>query len=150
VPSHPDDAEFIAELLRRFGKGPPENQGEAEVVAACRRYGWTAVLDDEQGRGAATEDRVAHVYVATLLAAAAAHGKLTPTQAWKLHVAFQRRGRFSPLKPDPAYKAAFVDFAAKLRRLRELRGEPDWPLLLAEPGLDNLLLELLREFRRVP
>lgn len=150
VKPHPNDAQLVAELLRRFGKGPPENQGEAEVVAACKRYGWTAVLDDEQGRRAADDEGVPHVYVATLLAVAAAHGKLTPTAAWKVHAKMQQRGRFSPLKPDAPYKAVFVDFVDKLRTLHRLRDKPEWPLLLAEGALDDLLLDLVSDFNRTP
>lgn len=149
VPPDADDTALIADMLRRFGKGPPENQGEAEVVAACKRHGWTAVLDDEQGRAEARRQSVISVYTATLVACAAAHGLLSPTQAWKLHKAMETadENRFSPLKPDDAYKSVFVDFTNKVRTLWQRRGKPAWPLLLAEPGLDDLLLELLDIFR---
>src|ERR1700683_4104806 len=72
APSHSDDVALVADLLNRFGKGPPENLGEAEVVAASSRYGWTAVLDDEAGRGAGDDHGVPHVYTCALIAMAVA------------------------------------------------------------------------------
>lgn len=148
VPSHPDDAELVARLVRRFG-GPPKHQGEAEVIAASKRYGWVAVLDDDDARIAAKEEGVVSVYTVTVLAAAAAEGKLTPSQAWKAHVAIEKsRGRYSPLKPDEAYKDVFYKFVDLLRQLRKKRGEPPWPHVLASGGLDDLLLRLLDDFQR--
>ncbi|MGI8624550.1 MAG: hypothetical protein ACR2NB_13960 [Solirubrobacteraceae bacterium] len=149
VPSHPDDNALVTKLVLRFGKAKPENQGEAEVIAACMRYGWTAVLDDEDARAAAFDEGVPSVYTVTLLAAAAAQGLITPTQGWKMHRAIETtdENRFSPLKPDHAYKEVFVDFANKLRKLWLHRGQPDWPLLLAAPELDDMLLILLADFR---
>jgi len=148
VPSHIDDAALVARLVRQFGPGPPENQGEAEVIAACKRHGWTAVLEDEDGRSAARDEGVTRVYVATLLAAAAAQGKLTPTQAWKGHVAIEKkRGRFSPLKPDDGYKPLFFSYARLVRKLHLRRGKPSLAKLLAISGLDDLLLRRIEEFK---
>lgn len=148
VPSHPDDAQLVSDLLKRFGKAYPENLGEAETVAASKRYGWTAVLDDEEGRRAAADHGVPSVYTATLLAVAVAYDKLTPTQAWRLHVQIESTPpRFSPLKPDSDNKPVFVDFCGKLRQLLKQAGEPAWPQFLATPMLDDLLLELIRRAR---
>lgn len=148
VPSHPDDAELVAKLLNRFGKSYPENLGEAETIAASKRHGWTAVLDDEEGRLAAGDHGVPSVYTATLLAAAAAEGKVTPTQAWQMHVQIENnRGRYSCLKPDADNKPVFVDFCSKLRQLHKNAGQPAWPQFLAEPQLDALLLWLIEQAR---
>jgi hypothetical protein len=150
VPSHTDDTRLVANLLKRFGKGPPENLGEAEVVAASARYGWTAVLDDEAGRGAADDNGVPHVYTCALIAAAVAYDKLTPTKGWKLHVRIETNGgRFSPLKPDDLNKPTFVNLCNVLRRVRLERCAPDWTELLAmaSPSIDDLLLDLIKRPR---
>jgi len=151
VPSHPDDTELISELLKRFGKGPPENLGEAQVVASCLRYRWTAVLDDHEGRDAASDNNVPRVYTVTLLAMAAAQGMLNPSKAWKMHKFIEKnRGNFSPLKPDADNKPVFAEFVGRLRKLYLKRDKPDWPMLLSAPGLDDLLLRMLHERKYKP
>ena len=46
----PDDLTLIADLHRTWRSAPPDNAGEAELVALSRRYGWIALLEDGQGR----------------------------------------------------------------------------------------------------
>lgn len=101
VPSHPDDTQLVADLLKRFGKG--------------------------------------HLRIRVR--------PKSSQRAWKLHEAIERDGRFSPLKPDEAYRSVFVEFCGLLRALHRRRGRPQWPLLLAANGLDDLLVKLLRDFK---
>lgn len=148
VPSHPDDTQLVADLLKRFGKAYPENLGEAETIVASKRYGWTAVLDDEEGRLAAKDHGVPSVYTVTLLAVAVAYDMLTPTQAWKMHVQIEKnRGNFSALKPDKDNAPVFHKFCQTLRRLLIKAGKPEWPRFLSVPGLDDLLLQFIHEAR---
>ena len=148
VPSHPDDTQLVADLLKRFGKAYPENLGEAETVAASKRYGWTAVLDDEEGRGAADDHGVPHVYTVTLLAVAVGLRQAHADQG----LAAPRSNRTEPravltAKARQANKAIFVDFCNKLLQLLKNAGEPPWPVFLATPNLDALLLELIQRAR---
>ena len=147
VPSHPDDAELVSSLLKRLGKKPPKNLGEAEVIAACRRFGWTAVLEDGDARIVAADAKVRHVYVATVLAAASAYKAIKPSQAWKLFVRMEKERRSSVLKPDESNQPVFIEFYGYLCRLREARNNPPFPIFLAEPGLDDVLLELIHQNR---
>jgi hypothetical protein len=43
------DAPFVARMHRRFGSVPPRNDGEAQLLAVCKRTGYVAVTEDQQG-----------------------------------------------------------------------------------------------------
>jgi len=149
APPHPDDSALTTQLHRRWGGGDPnKDRGEIEVVASARRYGWTAVMEDEAGRQAARSQGVPSVYIVTLLAAAAAHGLITPTKAWQLHRAVEAsRGRFSVLPPDAVNKPVFVEIVQDFQKVYTHRGRPPWPHLLATGLFDDVLLARLKASR---
>jgi predicted nucleic acid-binding protein len=62
-----EDIALVASLRRRWGSQDDQDRGEAEVVALCARYGWTAVMDDEVGRKAAKERGAPCVYMLTMV-----------------------------------------------------------------------------------
>jgi predicted nucleic acid-binding protein len=136
----PEDLAHIAYLREeRWKSGPTEDRGEAEVVVACRRYGWTAIMEDEEGRRAAGEDGVPCAYMLEILLAAAAQGMLTRAEAWGLHCELERERRRAILMPDEVHRAAFDASIASFRKIWLNRGEPDWPKLLATPKLTDVI-----------
>ena len=142
VPSHPDDAEKVADLVQLFGKAAPENQGEAEVIAMCERHGWSAVFEDEAARTAARERGIPHCYTVTLLALGAATMGLNPSTAWKIHQAMEEsRGRFGRLKPDEAMRPVFGDLCNAYRALWLRLEKPSYPVLLGSTVGDGMTLD---------
>ena len=48
APVRDEDAEFVAHLHGVWGSDDHRDMGEAEIIALCRRHGWTAITDDKQ------------------------------------------------------------------------------------------------------
>ncbi len=132
------DDNIYAQTLIDLWNEPGRNRGEAEVLALCSRYGWTAVLDDRKGRDAAgrAEERgrpfpVRHVWGATMLAAAAADNLISLGEAWSAHQAVEARYDDPPVMPiSPDYEQAFEWVVTAIRKRRDQAGSPAWPKLL--------------------
>lgn len=73
----PDDLQLIADLHSGWGSVPPNNAGEAELIALCRRYGWIGLLEDIQARRTAHREEVHAVRLSTCAIAGAALGVIT-------------------------------------------------------------------------
>lgn len=142
-----DIAEDILEVerIRRefFGSEEGKDWGEAEVIVLCQRYGWTAVLDDEEGRryAARNDVQVPSVMMLTIIIAAAAEGLINPGEAWKAHVDVDaaRGGGRSYLTGRDVHRPAFM---ASIQAFREIAREQDpghWPHPLSLPGLDEVV-----------
>ena len=156
VESDPVDTPFIAKMHRRFGSVPPRNAGEAHLLAACKRNpDWLAITEDQQGWEAARDEGIGRNYLVTALAAAAAQARLTPTEAWKLHVEIEKwrqnhshQGRrFSVMPYYDDYRPVFQDVVQAFRKGWIDRGRPEWCELLATPGLDDALVLAIRRAR---
>lgn len=134
----PQDILAVTDLRALWGSRDGRDHGEAEVIVLCERYGWVAVLDDFNGRGAA-HDRgaMACVYMCTVIIAAAAVGLcgLTVSDAWTIHRAVER-GRKHPRVQDERVFAALV---AVFSTAWERAGRPAWPRFLVDPRLDQLV-----------
>jgi predicted nucleic acid-binding protein len=136
----PKDLALVADLRRLWGSQDTEDMGEAEVVALSRRYGWTAILDDDVGRTAAEQHGVPRVYMLTMMIAAAAHDLLTPKEAWAMHCTIESERRRAILTVEEVHRPAFLAAIDLFRRYHERIGSPKWPRLLAAPKLDGIVL----------
>ena len=135
-----DDIALVASLRRRWGSKDDRDRGEAEVVALCARYGWTAIMDDEVGRRAAKPQGIACVYMLTAIIAASAAGLLAPDEAWKLHSSIERERRMAILSPDEVHRPVFMKCIEQFRRVAERQRNPEWPRILSLHGLDDLVI----------
>lgn len=134
-----EDVQLVAKLRRLWGSEKGRDHGEAEVVASCRRYGWTAVLDDSRGRDAAAKYGVAVVSSTGLLVAAAAFHHIPLDDAWILHRAIVRSHKRATLPPSEDYKGALgAAIRGAKRVIAEMEGE-QWPLVLADHRIDKLV-----------
>ena len=137
----PNDLAYITYLHeQRWKSAPGKNRGEAEVVVVCRRHGWLAVMEDEEGRAAAAENGVSCAYMLEIVIAAAAQGFLTVKEAWELHCEIERDRRRALLMPEDSHRPAFDASVAAFRTILEKQGEPDWPFLLSTPNLRDVIL----------
>jgi predicted nucleic acid-binding protein len=135
-----EDIKVVASLRRRWGSRDDRDRGEAEVIALCRRHGWTAIMDDEVGREAAKQHGAARVYMLTTMLAAASCGLVTAAEAWKLHRAIERERRRAILTADECHKPVFMKCVENITRAGEKRGTSQWPEILALRGLDDVVL----------
>jgi predicted nucleic acid-binding protein len=135
-----EDIELVASLRKRWGSKDGEDRGEAEVIALCKRYGWTAIMDDDVGRKAAKEYGVPCVYMLTTIIAAASCGLITPTEAWQLHCSVKGGQRGAALTSDDCHKLVFMECIKRFARIGEKFGNPRWPEILAIKGLDDLVI----------
>ena len=164
VESDPVDTPFVARMHRRFGSVPPRNEGEAHLLAVCKRNpGWLAITEDKQGWEAARDENIGRDYLVTVLAAAAAQGRLNPTEAWKLHVEIEQwrqanshHGmRFSVMPYYADYRPVFQQVVQSFRKGWIDAGRRDWCEQLATPRLDDALVlrhqaRPLKTFRAAP
>lgn len=140
------DVQLVVSLRRLWGSDSGRDHGEAEVVALCKRYGWTAIVDDARGRDGAERHGVAHVSSTGMLVAATAFHRESVADAWALH---QRlvSGLDRPLLPsDDLYEPAFRAAVSAAGKLAAEQGE-QWPQLLAESRLDKLVLRAVAKVR---
>jgi predicted nucleic acid-binding protein len=135
-----EDIALVASLRRRWGSKDYKDRGEAEVVALCRRYGWTAIMDDEVGRKAAKDNRVPCVYMLTAIVAAASCDLITRQEAWSLHCSIARAQKGSMLTAQDCHRPVFMDCVDRFVRIGEKRGNPRWPGILASKGLDDVII----------
>ena len=136
-----DDFEFIVSLRRLWGSTGNRDYGEAEVVALCRRYGWTAIMNDGRGRATARRNGVASVCTGALLAAVAAEHFITPDAAWSLHQELESGFNTPMILPTgEEYRPAFDRTVAGIRRWVRDNTDLVWPATLAmSPPIDDLL-----------
>jgi predicted nucleic acid-binding protein len=149
-----DDAEglqLVAYLREERWCSPKgKDRGEAEVVALCRRYGWTAILDDTEGIRAAKDYGVSSASFLSVIIAAAAQDMIARKDAWDLHVLIDQKRReraaakgaktqaFSFLTSDNSQREIFMTCVNEFRRRWIDRGRPAWPHLLALEPPDRL------------
>lgn len=140
----PEDLQLIADLHRSWRSAPPDNAGEAELVALSRRYGWIALLEDGQGREGAAREGVHPVRMTTCAVAAAACGAMTVERAWGLHTGYHaRRTRPLAIGTTPADRARFEHAIEIVRRLNTKLDAPPWPQILRHPTLAPGVLDEL-------
>jgi len=132
--------ELVASLRKRWGSRDDRDRGEAEVVALCRRHGWTAIMDDDVGRSAAKEHAVPRVYMLTTMIAAASCGLIAPQAAWKLHCSIEQTRRRAMLTADECHRSVFMKCIEQFVQVGEKMGDRRWPYILAKRGLDDLVL----------
>lgn len=135
-----EDIELVASLRRRWGSKDDKDRGEAEVVALCKRYGWTAIMDDEVGRRAAKDNGVPCVYMLTAIIAAASCGLIPLQEAWKLHCSVAKGQKGTMLTAQDCHKPVFADCVSRFVRIGEKRGKLRWPEILATYGLDGVVI----------
>lgn len=143
-----DDVQFVIGLRKVWGSARGRDHGEAEVVALCRRYGWTAILDDSRGRDAAYRNSVPYVSSTGLLVAGAAFHRDDIAEVWDLH---QRM--VSPMsRPTlPGTEDFRPAFQAALMAVRKIVGGMEggqWPHVLADPRIDKLVARATSSVRR--
>ncbi|MBN1458939.1 MAG: hypothetical protein JXA57_05345 [Armatimonadetes bacterium] len=139
-----EDIALVASLRRRWGSKDDKDRGEAEVVALCRRYGWTTIMDDDVGRQAAKEYGVSCVYMLTTMIAAASCGLITSQEGWKLHCSIEQERRRAMLTAQDCHKPVFMECIKRFVRIGEKCGNPQWPEILATKGLDDVVIATRR------
>jgi predicted nucleic acid-binding protein len=135
-----EDIALVASLRRRWGSKDDKDRGEAEVIALCKRYGWTAIMDDDVGRSAAKEYGVPCVYMLTTMIAAASCGLIAKQEAWKLHCSIEQERRRAMLTAQDCHKPVFMECIERFARVGEKRGNLHWPEILAMKGLDDVVI----------
>jgi predicted nucleic acid-binding protein len=144
VPVESEQGLKLVAYLRdqRWKSAPNKDRGEAEVIALCVEYGWTAIMDEDQARVAARDEGVPTAMILTMIIAAAAQNKIKPGDAWKLHSEIVSvRGGFTYLTADKVHRPAFMNSIDAFRKIWRDEGEPPWPRLLAwRRGLDSVIL----------
>jgi predicted nucleic acid-binding protein len=133
----PDDLDAVRRLLAFWAGGADKNDGEAEVIVLCKRYGWVAILDDLQGRQEALARGLHIAYMSTMLIAAAALGVngLDADSAWDIHRAVESQRTRPRLQNEALFKRLVEIF----RHAWEQSGEPAWPAFLCDRRLDKLV-----------
>ena len=148
----PEDLGLIADLHRGLG-GPPENAGEAELLALARRHGWAALIED-RARNLAIREGVHVIRLSTLAAAAAACEVVPVERAWGLHRGFHMRRapkRMPAMGTTPADRDRFARTVEAIAVLAERRESPVWPGLLSHSALKpGQLDELVRQIGERP
>ncbi len=139
----PDVMANAAAIHQRYGREPGQDCGESEVVALAAHHGWCAILDDSQGQRAAEDYGAAHCSILTMVLLAAAHERIAPGDAWKLHCALEEsRGRgYQALTADAAHRPIFQDCVARFRKIVTGQGL-EWPASLALRGADTLVVKV--------
>lgn len=136
------------ERIRRdfFSSAPGKDHGEAEVIVLCQRYGWTAALDDGEGRRYAARPEVAvpSAMMLTINIAAAAEGLIGRTDAWNLHadVDAVRGGGRSYLTGQSVHRRAFMASIDAFSKIMQERDPGPWPRILTLRGLDEVVLRV--------
>ncbi len=137
----PADLRDVAEIHKRYGRKAGQDRGEAEVVVLCARQGWTGIIDDSNGQRAALDYKAPHCAILTMILAAAAHGLIEPSAAWRLHAdleASRGSGR-SALSAQTVHKKPFHACIKQFARVIDKRGLA-WPHVLGAPGADGLVI----------
>lgn len=149
VDSHPDDAQLVATLLKRWASRPGRDQGEAEVIASALRYGYTGVFEDQVGRNAARQLGIPTAYTVSMFVASAAARSIKPKEAWQLHSRTEaERKSFHVLTGSDSHQELFIrafQAAHRLGRQRDLHSTLD---LLGTGKIDDIVLELIRRGSR--
>jgi hypothetical protein len=161
----PVDLFQLAWLLDHHWKSPPgKDRGEAEVITLCRRYRWTAIMDDERGRAYAQrpvvpsspadpnltviEPRIPTAMLLTTIITATAWGAIAPTKAWRMHCAVDKsRGGFSLIRYGDSQRPIFDACVSQFGKLRQQRPDLGFPEALVTPGLDGLVARIRKDFR---
>jgi predicted nucleic acid-binding protein len=129
---------IVRDLRRLWGSQPDRDRGEAEVVALCNRYRWTAIMGDNQGRAAAKENGKFNVVNSlTLIIAAAAHDLITEKAAWGMHRDLHAE-ESTALTVQNVHRPAFQRSVQHLARVTRKDGYRGWPWLLEGRALDGV------------
>lgn len=134
----PEDLRLIADLHSAWGSSPPENAGEAELIALSLRHGWIAIIEDRTARNTAYIEHVHAVRLTTCAVAGAACGVVAADRAWGLHHGFHARRPAHvrlPVGTTPAERANFDRAIAKTELLVAKLGGPAWPGILCHSKL---------------
>lgn len=141
APVEDDDLRLVAGLRTLWGSPKGRDFGEAEVVALCKRYGWTAIINDGRGRHAARQNGVPFVSTAGLLVGAAAHHAISRDHGWELHRRIE--GRFTQpmiLPTDGEFRPAFERAVSAVERWMSAHEDVYWPATIAmTPAIDDVL-----------
>lgn len=144
-----EDVKLVAQLRRLWGSEEGRDWGEAEVVALCKRNGWTGIIDDHRGRDAASMFGVAYVSGATMLAAAAAATHASTEEMWELHRAVSKKLDRPVLPTDESFRPALESAIGALKKLIESFEGTAWPHVLADRRADQLLARAVARQRAV-
>jgi predicted nucleic acid-binding protein len=134
-----EDVRFVARLLALWGSDPGRDHGEAEVVAICRRHGWTAIMDDRRGRDAATRERVGWATTSTMIVAAAAATHASVDELWDVYKRVLGRLERPAIPTTDNYLSAFKKAVRGIQRIINASDDDPWPNVLANPQLEKLV-----------
>lgn len=139
----------LARTLRRMWKSETgRDHGEADLVALCKRYGWTAIVDDHNGRDGAYRNEVPHVYVVTMLVAATAEGLTSVDEAWTVHQVVEARYDRPVMPVADDFEPAFETAVRAIRGIARKLDEPPWPEVLADARCDEVVKRAVAGRRR--
>lgn len=113
------------------------DRGEADIIALCRKHGWVAITDDNNGRGGLDDNRCDFSYMSAMLVVAAAtgHAGLDADAAWQIHFDVE-----SNRKAPRIYRRELFDTCVSvISRLHTQTGSPTWPHLLRDPRVDLII-----------
>jgi predicted nucleic acid-binding protein len=133
-----EDAKLIAELSVRFEEGGTKNVGELHIIALAKRFGGTAIIEDQQARKAARSDeaKVKSVYMVSMIGAASACDLISENKAWDLQRQLEAGRERSVIRSVDSQA-----FREMVRLMKELRPRlPEWPECLHNNGLDLIAI----------
>jgi predicted nucleic acid-binding protein len=146
----PQDIRLVKDLRRIWGSTAGKDHGEAEVIALCRRYGWTAIMDDKAGRAGCTQHGVPTAYGVSILVAASSlsteivGSSLSRAKAWEIHQEVEAKQRAPLMGVTDKDRAAFMKACKVFRKLWQESREPGWPEALARVPVDLIIEEAVR------
>lgn len=146
VVDEPADVQAVSDLLLRWGSPPGRDKGEAEVVTLCKRYGWTALLEDRTGRRAAADAGVPHLYWVSLIIGACAQGLIGETEAWEMHRTLANADGGGGLSGNDVHRRPFTEAIKAVERRAEQLGDPGWPEILGDAAIDRIVLSARKRF----
>jgi predicted nucleic acid-binding protein len=132
------DAKLIADLSIRFPDRATKNIGELHVIALAKRFGGTAIIEDQQARKAARSDdaKVKSTYMVSMIGAAATCGLISENEAWDIQKRLEIGRERSVIRSTD--RREFREMVGFMKEL--LPRWPPWPKCLHNNGLDQIAI----------
>jgi predicted nucleic acid-binding protein len=135
----PVDVKNVADLLLRWESKPGKDKGEAEVVTLCKRFGWTALLEDKTGRRAAEDYKLSYVYWVSLIIGACSAGLISEKDAWAMHQVLANADGGGGLSGNDVHKRPFLESIKVVSKVAARLGDPEWPCILGDAPIDRIV-----------
>lgn len=138
-----EDAMLIAQLSRRFAESETKSIGELHVIALTARYRGTAIIEDNQARGAARSAGVKSAFFVSAIGAAVISDLVTIDEGWDLQRRLEDGRERSVIRSGE--KKKFEAMVRFMQQWADVKGWRDWPRCLHNNGLDAFAIGAAKE-----